>query len=78
MKWKQGVVLVLAWALGGVTDALSQDQDLMAPRPVDASKIVFKPGSGLQVGSEDGQFSMTTRQDGPNFKWLTERRKFGL
>jgi hypothetical protein len=33
----------------------------MDPSPVDASKIIFKPGKGLQVLSEDGQFSMTTR-----------------
>jgi len=37
------------------------EQKNMVPRTVDTSKMTFKPGKGLEISSEDGEFKMITR-----------------
>jgi phosphate-selective porin OprO and OprP len=37
------------------------EQSNMATRSVDPSKIAFKPGKGLEISSEDGDFKLITR-----------------
>ena len=37
------------------------EKERMASHEVDASKMKFKPGKGLQISSTNGQFQLTTR-----------------